>query len=207
MATVFHFQATELAHTARVQEFQQDVAADVENCIRRHITTGDPAGLSQATYYELRRRVADWLKLHPSAIIVVGSCRTGFTIKPSKRYSPFASASDIDVAIVSTWLFDRMWDDIFMASQPNRDWVLSDRQGKLLGRDLFNGWITPEALPPLPNVEHGRIWAEWFAELTRSRICDRHKIRGRLYRSWSRLEQYQSHYVRLCHLAITGRHS
>ena len=207
MAMVFHFQATDESHTARVQEFQQDVAADIGNCIRRHITTGDPAGLSQATYYELRSKVADWLELHPSAIVVVGSCRTGFTIKPNKRYSPFASASDIDVAVVSAWLFDNMWDDIFKATQPNRDWVLLDRQGKLLGRDLFNGWITPEALPPLPSVEHGRTWAEWFAGLTRSRICDRHKIRGRLYRSWSRLEQYQSHYVRLCHLAITGRHS
>ena len=79
-----------------------------------------------------------------------------------------------------------------MATQPNRNWVLSNKDGKLLGRDLFNGWLTPEELPPLPKVEHGRVWAEWFANLTRSRVCDRHKIRGRLYRNWSRLEQYQS---------------
>jgi hypothetical protein len=207
VATVFHFEESDDGHAARVREFQRDLIADVGNCIRRHITTGDPAGLSQATYYEIRRFVAEWLELHPSAIVVVGSCRTGFTVKPDKRYLPFTSASDIDVAVVSDRLFDHMWDDIFVATQPNRDWVLSDKQGKLLGRDLFNGWITPEALPPLPKVEHGRRWAEWFANLTRSRICDRHKIRGRLYRNWSRLEQYQSHHVRLCHLAITGGQS
>jgi hypothetical protein len=204
VTTVFHFQATEAEHTARVQEFQRDVTVNIGNCIRRHITTGDAVGLSQATYYELRRMVAAWLSLHPSAVVVVGSCRTGFTIKPSKRYAPFTSASDIDVAVVSDLLFDVVWDDIFMATQPNRDWVLSNKEGKLLGRDLFNGWITPDELPPLPGLEHGRKWAEWFADMTRSRVCDRHKIRGRLYRSWSRLEQYQSHYVRLCHLAITG---
>ena len=155
MAAVFHFQAADVGHTARVQEFQRDVTADIGNCIRRHITTGDAVGLSKPTYYELRRIVAEWLSLHPSAIVVVGSCRTGFTIKPHKRYSPFTSASDIDIAIVSEHWFDRFWDDIFMATQPNRDWVLTTREGKLLGRDLFNGWLTPEKLPPLPGVEHG----------------------------------------------------
>src|SRR5262249_20163136 len=128
VATVFHFQAADAVHTARVQEFQRDVTADIGNCIRRHITTGDPAGLSQATYYELRRMVADWLSLHPSAIVVVGSCRTGFTIKPDKRYTPFTSASDIDVAVVSESWFDTIWDDIFMATQPNRDWVLTNKE-------------------------------------------------------------------------------
>lgn len=198
LADVYHFQMNDQAHTERVALFQHDVNTDMASCIRRHITTGDPAGMSQTTYYDLRRNVADWLKIHPSAVIVVGSCRVGFTLKPKSRYRPFGPASDIDVAVVSDRWFNQIWDGLFKATHPNRDWVLTNKQGKRLGRDLYNGWITPSKLPTLPGFESAKNWAEAFAKMTREGICNRHAIRGRLYRDWKRLEQYQAHYVRLC---------
>ena len=101
MANVYHFLKDEPDHIKRVSDFVHDVNVDIDQCIRRHITTGDPVGISQITYYELRHAIADWLVIHPSKVVVIGSCRVGFTIKPRVRYSPFNPSSDIDVAVVS----------------------------------------------------------------------------------------------------------
>src|SRR3954451_10579709 len=98
-------------HRRRVEEFQHDLQhMDPLKVIRKHITTGASAVLPAATYYELRDEVADHFQLHPSDVIIVGSCRTGFSLKPSKRYAPCRYSSDVDIAIISPERFDAYWD-------------------------------------------------------------------------------------------------
>lgn len=187
---------------SRIGRFRDDLASDVEltTVIRKHITTGEPAAIDGAAYFELRRQVADAFKIHPNSIVAVGSSRTGFSLKqkgePKARYRPFGSGSDIDIAVVSPLLFQSYWDGVFGLVRENQSWTLDN--GKTFARDLFCGWVTPQDLPSLPRFEHARVWAELFDSITRSRICGIRPIKARLYRDWMRLEAYQERLVAIC---------
>lgn len=186
----------------RIGRFREDLASDVDltTVIRKHITTGEPAGIEGAAYFELRQQVADAFKIHPNSVVAVGSSRTGFSLKnkgdPKARYRPFGSGSDIDVAVVSPSLFQSYWDAVFGLVRVNQSWTLDN--GKTFARDLFCGWVTPQHLPTLPRFENARFWTELFDGITRSRICGIRPVKARLYRDWTRLEAYQERLVAIC---------
>jgi hypothetical protein len=193
--------STDRLYLQRVESFKSDLQSNVVlDVIQKHITTGDPAIIAGDIYFELRRRVAQKFALHPSEIVLVGSCRLGFSLKPKgktpERYKPARPTSDIDLAIVSPGRFDSYWDRVFYLVRKNRDWSLS--HGAKFTRDLFNGWITPSQLPNLPQFADAISWTEYFAELTRVRLCGMREVKPRLYRSWSRLEAYQEIMVNQC---------
>ena len=84
-----------------IQAFRQDVVGlKLIDVIRKHITTGAPVAVDAATYFELRRRIAEHFHLHPNQVVVVGSSRLGFSLKPQKRFKEI-EPKDIDVAIIS----------------------------------------------------------------------------------------------------------
>lgn len=187
------------AHGALVDEFKTSLLAhDLTDVIRRHITTGEPVALKGEEYFRLRRVVAHEFSLHPSAVVVVGSCRLGFTLKKVRghSYRPLRNDSDVDVAVVSTSLFEMMWDAVFAVTYANRNWPLE--RGNRFTRDLYSGWIAPGSLPASPPVEPIVRWSEFFERLTRERICGLRTISGRLYRTWDRLEAYQRFMAQRC---------
>lgn len=192
-------------HQLRVTRFRADLAAaEISDVIRKHITTGEPVGVEPDTYFQLRKQIAGEFAVHPSAIVLVGSCRLGFSLKNKKggRYTPITQASDVDVAVVSDALFDSYWNQVFDVVQDDRSWAVND--GKRFTRDLFSGWLSPDTLPNIPRFTNARRWAEFFARLTRERTCGYRTITARLYRTWDRLEAYQKIMVREC-LSELGR--
>ena len=206
-------------HAARVDAFQiavREQAGRPEgriSIVRRFITTGPPVGLHTNAYYRLRSEGASLYDLHPSAVVVVGSCRTGFSISKKEfkpRYRPFNQDSDIDVAVVSASLFDRFWEAV-LAGLPSPDWAISAigtkghrEQPHHLARDVFNGCVIPERLIAVRSVEQASEWVKKFDEISRSRAYGNLKVRGRLYRTWTRLESYQSIMVTECNAELTG---
>jgi hypothetical protein len=202
--------ASDPTHLQRVEAFKADLKLDSSiNVIQKHITTGDPAIIPSDVYFELRRRISQRFTLHPSEVVLVGSCRLGFTLKPKgrrkERYRPARPTSDVDLAIVSPGQFDSYWDRVFFLVRKNRDWSLS--HGRQFTRDLFNGWITPSQLPNLPQFADAIAWTEYFAELIRLRICGLREVKPRLYRSWSRLEAYQEIMVNECRGELIREHA
>lgn len=190
-------------HVARVTEFQEALRSQtIEDVIWKHITTGSPVMVAQDVYYDLRQRLSREFNLHPSSVVVVGSCRLGFSLKlkgsgsAKSRYQAANLKSDVDVAIVSQPLFDTMWDAIFDLVRRNKDWALG--KGRLVSRDLFNGWITPGTCPPYPVITPIQRWVECFDKLNRARLLPFRKVEGRLYRTWNRLEAYQEIHVDEC---------
>jgi len=186
----------------RVQQFQSDLRAmELPKVIRKHITTGSSAVLADSTYYELRNQVADYFGLHPACVIVVGSCRMGFSLKPDKRYTPFGNTSDVDVAIVSRERFDSYWDLVFDHWQADRMWTKSRKYRRFL-RELFKGWIWPRCLPPSTRFRQALEWVEFEDRLGRERFRGLRSVGARLYRSWERLEAYQAIHVQDCKQAL-----
>jgi len=199
--------STDPVHEARVVNFKKDLQENnLQDVIRKHITTGDPIIIPGDIYFELRRRVSRRFDLHPNEVVSVGSCRLGFSLKRKgksrERYHPAKATSDVDLAIVSPGRFDSYWDLVFDLVRRNRDWSLS--KGALFTRDLFNGWITPSQLPNLPQFTDAISWTEFFDELTRSRLCGMRTVKPRLYRSWNRLEAYQEIMVTECRNELLG---
>lgn len=128
-------------HSNRVGQFKADLAAlEVREIVRKHITTGMPAAIHADDYYELRRDVALEFGLHPNGVILVGSCRMGFTLKPERRFQSFHPRSDLDLALVSSEQFDFYWDSVFQFALSDLAWRETE-EFRWFRRTLFNGWI------------------------------------------------------------------
>src|SRR5260370_11406778 len=185
-------------HSNRIEQFKADFPVlAVREIVRKHITTGMPVAIPAEQYYELRRDVASHFELHPNAVILVGSCRMGFALKPEKRFQPAHGGSDLDLALVSTERFDTYWEGVFQYARSNLAWRRS-RQFRWFRQILFMGWIDPRTLPPAPSFEEAKGWAVFFDQLMRSRRFGQRRISARLYRTWERLEAYQEIMVRSC---------
>ncbi len=185
-------------HSSRVEQFKADLAAlEVREIVRKHITTGMPAAIHTDEYYELRRDVASHFDLHPNAVILVGSCRIGFALKPKKRWRPARAGSDLDLGLVSANRFDDYWDRVFEFARSDLAWRKSEEFKQFVWY-LFNGWIDPRGLPPVRRFEQARAWVSFFDALMKSRRFGPRRITARLYRTWDRLECYQEKMVRSC---------
>jgi hypothetical protein len=184
-----HKQATTGDIARRMLAFRNDLRRnEPPRIVQRWITHGDAAMLSPEHYFELKEAVAQKFMVHPNEVVVVGSAKLGFSIAPKKRYRQFLSDSDIDVAIVSSALFDRFWVSVYDYSQRGPDPYWQDRQA--FQKYLFRGWIRPDKLPRSPAFAQRDDWWEFFRMLRHSRRF-RHGISAGLYKSWHFLETYQ----------------
>lgn len=153
MATVFHFQAADAGHTARVQEFQRDVSADVGNCIRRHITTGDAVGLSQATYYDLRRVAACGAR--PGVVRMVLGPNQVACLRPAQDTRPGVPQLVAAEFLIDSVLKEMPFPEIFVAAAP-RQKGRTDRQQLLVdGQQRISTLM--DYVSPDPKVLHKTI--------------------------------------------------
>src|SRR5262245_24648755 len=98
----------------RLDQFKLSLSSmSVDHIVKRHMTFGDCYILGEDAYFSLKYEVAKNFNIHPSEVLMVGSGKLGFSIVQSKRYSPFRDTSDIDIAIISPALFDRVWKDVY----------------------------------------------------------------------------------------------
>jgi hypothetical protein len=194
-------------HGVRVERFCSDLRVlEPTDIIRKYITTGAPCAISNEEYFELRTIVAREFDLHPSSVVVIGSCRTGFSIVPKKRYREVLPSSDLDLALVSSEAFDHHWDNVFSYARANSAWERTPQYRRFV-RTLFNGWLDPNGLPPVNRFERAKKWREFFGELMQSRQFGSRRISARLYRTWARLEAYQERAVRKCIANLGGNNA
>jgi hypothetical protein len=167
--------------------------------VREHVIAGTCRSLDDASYRDLKEKVAEQFDVHPNEVIVVGSAKLGFSIAPLKRYRAFSDASDIDVVLCSPGLFDRIWQAVFDYHRRGETWDgLSDFR-----KYLFRGWMRPDKMPPEPSFALSSDWWEFFRKLTASGAYGPYKISGALYKSWHFLESYQNDCVGQCQSAET----
>lgn len=187
-----------------IDRFQADLKRlSPQDSVRKYITTGMPTEISEEDYFELRRIVAEEFSIHPSAVVLVGSCRLGFSIVPKKLWNPAHAGSDLDIAIVSAERFDVYWESVFAYSRVDRAWHATKRYRRFVNT-LFRGWIDPRWLPPVPSFKEAARWTEFFDELMRSRRFGKRRISARLYRTWSRFDAYQEIAVQKCASALSN---
>jgi hypothetical protein len=125
----------------RIDRFRRDLLTlDTRVMVQKHIAYGDCFILNPEGYFDLKLEVANTFSVNPAEILVVGSGKLGFSIAPAKRYKHFGDTSDIDVAIVSTELFQRVWLEVFEFVNDANFWP-----EKAQFQDyLLMGWIRPD---------------------------------------------------------------
>ncbi len=179
----------------RLNKFKKDLTKLTPiQVVRKHIIFGGCCELSQQKYFELRSEIADYFGLHSNEVLVVGSAKLGFSVAPTKRFREFCDESDIDVAIVSSTLFDQIWQDVFNYRYEGSFWPEYNQ----FANYLFRGWIRPDKLPPSPMFSLRETWWNFFQSVTRSERYGDYKIRGGLYRSYFFLENYQKISIQRC---------
>lgn len=181
--------------TSRLALFKADLKVkSAQEVVRRHISFGDCFALDEEQHFQLKSAVASQFDLNPVDVFIVGSAKLGFSIAPSKRYRHFGNYSDIDIAVVSDRLFDRVWEEAYEYARKGGYWE-AQRQFE---RYFFKGWIRPDMLPSSPIFGFSNAWWEFFRTLTASHNFGPFRIRAGIYRGNRFLEGYQEKAVSAC---------
>lgn len=183
---------------SRLGRFKADLSnLSVEKIVRKTLTSQDPYIFTNDVYYDLKEQISNQFKVHPSVILMVGSGKLGFSLAKDKRYRFFCNESDIDMAIISSELFDKVWQ---LLAEYRGDWP----EKKEFQRYLFQGWIRPDKLPQSGEFPFTAGWWDFFMRLTSSGKYGECKITAGLYKSWFFIEKYQSIRVRECQDDVGG---
>lgn len=106
----------------------------------------------------------------------------------NKKYRLFGNESDIDVALVSSALFDKFWEQVFRYKYEGSYWPEYDQFVDY----FFRGWMRPDKLPRSPMFPLREDWWSFFKAITNSGKYGDFKISGGLYKSYFFLENYQT---------------
>lgn len=176
-------------------EFKHDLTnLNSIQIVRKHIFNGDTHLLDNDKYYQLKEDICEHFDVEFNDVLIVGSGKLGFSIKPQRRYGEFNNESDIDIAVVSTTLFQKIWIEAYLYQKSGALWPKSADFFKYLSE----GWIRPDKLPPSKYFTFSEDWWDFFNKLTISEKYGPYKIRGGLYHSWFFLQEYQTICVDQC---------
>lgn len=124
---------------------------------------------------------------------IVGSAKMGYSLSPQKLLKPFHDeeaglpSSDIDIAIISEYLYSSFWSDL---RSINGLWYKTYYNH--ITESIFRGYINDKDLQKIESVS-----LKWNERVSPTNVALQdaigfiHPITYRLYRSWDDLEQYQ----------------
>jgi hypothetical protein len=178
----------------RLTEIETD--EEIIDFCRRHALHGTPAVFrgDEDAYYSFRKRIAENFGISFHEVFVTGSAKLGFS--PFKQ-KLFDLESDIDVALISASLYDRIMSSIHdyqMELRENRKAVTYD---EIKGYHKFLeygaiGWMRPDLLPSSFRVN--QLKQDWFAffdsiSYGRSEVGN-YKVTAGAFKSYGHLERY-----------------
>jgi hypothetical protein len=171
-----------------LDDFKADlVLLNSDQLIRKYILNGHCHVLTDNEHFRLKDKITSHFSVQFTDVAIVGSAKLGFSIKSNKRYQAFGESSDIDIAIVSTDLFNQIWKEAYLYKKDGAYWPKS----KDFFEYLADGWIRPDKLPVSKYFTFTAKWWDFFNELTASKAFGSYKIRGGLYHSQFFFEEYQ----------------
>ncbi|WP_417377327.1 hypothetical protein [Gimesia maris] len=178
-----------------IDQFKKDLKElSSTQIFRKHLLSSGCFALDDHQYFKLREEVSEFFSVEFNDTILVGSGRLGFSIKPTKRFVSFNDDSDLDLAIVSPKLFEKIWQDAFLYKRSAEFWPNS----RIFFRYLAEGWIRPDKLPPSEYFKFSKEWWDFFNKITNGRQFGPYKIRAGLYYSHFFLQEYQTICIEQC---------
>lgn len=185
-----------------LSDFRERLASGVsaESIVREFITHGPSAVLDVQTYARLREYAGTSLHLSPNQnIFLVGSAKLGFSIKPTRRYGLFNDNSDLDLAIVSPILYERLWAEARRYSRRGGFWEGDSKDH--FKNDHVNAVIKPYVLPDSDEAPTRRMLFDVESELQRVGGSP-YPATIAVWYSMDALEEYQALAVTKCQEAL-----
>lgn len=184
-----------------LEEFKTSLSAvvsdsEVANFCRKHVLHGTPHVFSgrENDFYEFRSRIANRFGISFHEVIITGSAKLGFS--PHKE-TLFSLESDIDVALVSSQLFEEFIElarGYQMQLRGARKSITEKEQSmyhEFLEYTVL-GWIRPDKLPTsfqLKLTKDG--WFDFFRSISYGQSeVGNYKVNGGVFRSYRHLENY-----------------
>lgn len=175
---------------------QQSTSELLLDFCRKNVLHGTPFVFSEREddFYEFRKRISNKFKVPFHEVYITGSGKLGFS--PFKR-KEFDYDSDIDVAIISTVLFEEIMKSIGRYQMEFRKARRVVRQEELsMYHDFLEyvalGWIRPDKLPI--SFQMKTFKNEWFSffdsiSYGRSEVGN-YKVNAGVFKSYEYLEKY-----------------
>ncbi|MEG2267089.1 MAG: hypothetical protein RSB25_08250 [Acinetobacter sp.] len=170
--------------------------ADLLDFCRKKILHGTPFVFRgrEDDYYEFRKKIANEFKIDFHNVLITGSGKLGFSPHKLKE---FDMESDIDVAIISSKLYEEIMNSIVsyqMELRDNRMAVTSreiERYHKFLEYGAI-GWMRPDLLPSSFTIKELRErWFNFFDSLSNGRSeVGNYKVTAGAFKSYWHLENY-----------------
>ena len=149
---------------------------------------------NEDAYYEFRKRIANKFEINFHEVFITGSAKLGFSPHKEKL---FDYDSDIDIAIISAQLYDRIMSfihDYQMELRENRKAVSFD---ELKGYHKFLeygaiGWMRPDLLPTSFRVNELKSdWFDFFDSISHGKSeVGNYKVTAGAFKSYLHLERY-----------------
>ncbi|PCJ45263.1 MAG: hypothetical protein COA99_05205 [Moraxellaceae bacterium] len=169
---------------------------EILNFCRKHILHGTPYVFESRDedFYEFRNRIAIRFDIPFYEIYITGSAKLGFS--PFKK-KLFDYDSDIDVALVSPVLFEKIMVDISnyqMMFRQNRA-VVRESELKMYHEFLEYvalGWIRPDKLPVSFQMRAFKDdWFDFFRSISDGKSeVGNYKVNAGVFKSYRHLENY-----------------
>ena len=140
------------------------------------------------SYIKTKIKLSKLLGVDSCSIIFVGSSSTGFSLSPHKQFKIFDKDSDIDIAVISHYLFDVAWHTI-RNIDPNTQTAdtnisLKDHRTRL----IYWGTIATDRILGL--LPFGQKWLKAINEIKKDGFFEDRDISFRLYRDHESLRAY-----------------
>src|SRR5216684_189985 len=177
--------------------------SSTEDLVDEHVLAGEPHVFrgKPTDYQLLLDDLSSSLGIKSDAITIVGSAKTGFSMDPEAFGTPFHDESDVDVVVVDTSRFDRLWYALVaweyrlgVQEGARRAWFKKRHEDIYWGW-FFDGHLDIRGLGSAAGLRTIRdISNEWFDSfqsvgLRHATLARRH-FRGRLYRTWDHARMY-----------------
>lgn len=180
-----------------VSEFKSKLSINSEELVEDYVTSPNVVGLEDGLTQNVQDAVSVSLGLRANSIIIVGSAKIGFRIHKNEKlgkspFDSFSEDSDIDVAVISSELFDMIWLELFQFQLSKRDWASREQFEKY----FFRGWIRPDKLPT--KFAWRYRWFDLFRDVGLQFERGRHTFSGGLYKSHDFLLAYQNESFAKC---------
>lgn len=143
--------------------------------------------------------VSDAMGISYNSVMMVGSGKTGYSLSPQKNLKKFTitptdtEKSDIDIAIISLPIFDKLWKEFRKAYN-----ITNKRHYSYISREIYRGYINEKNIKLIEPCR--KYWKSISCDATKKlkqNMYFKHEINYRVYRSWEDFEEYNLESIKL----------
>lgn len=147
-----------------------------------------------------REIISNKLKISFHSAKIVGSAKLGYSLSPYHILRPFITSaqasrtSDIDIAIISTKMFENWWEEIRKEKELYR--LHNEELYCKTAKSIYRGYINEKTMYELSGLT--QHWQDVIGPVTaalQDKMSIEHPISYRIYRSWEDIQEYQIHSI------------